>query len=192
MFASNYAWDLRCLGLTCFNCNSFANDAVGFLTGCAIPDFIEDLPADFLSTPFGAALRPTIDAMFRAPSASSTERLAHDAANNNNNASRKGGLAFTKIDIGVRLGSALAQEYSMCATPTFVFFLDGKKVAEIRGADAGELKTQSMAALVCPSVSLTIPPFTDCSSAAAAQLIRKWPMCLGIWGDNNGGTSGCV
>ncbi|KAF4576910.1 DeSI family protein [Pleurotus pulmonarius] len=228
-----------------FNCNSFTNDAVGFLTGRAIPDFIKDLPADFLSTPFGAALRPTIDAMFRAPSASSTpvptvsptpstqsppvrpdpnpqltasllqaivnqpalpalpppftppapsstsasatqsltgpihlatnpasfhallrthralvafftqqscppcrviepvfERLAHDAANNTNNASRKGGLAFTKVDIGVGLGSALAQEYSVRATPTFVFFLDGKKVAEIKGADAGELKTQ--------------------------------------------------
>ena len=26
-----------------------------------------DLPADFLSTPFGAALRPTIDRMFRGP-----------------------------------------------------------------------------------------------------------------------------
>ena len=27
----------------------------------------KDLPADFLSTPFGAALRPTIDSMFRRP-----------------------------------------------------------------------------------------------------------------------------
>ena len=31
-----------------------------------------DLPADFLSTPFGAALRPTIDSMFRRPTPSST------------------------------------------------------------------------------------------------------------------------
>jgi thiol-disulfide isomerase/thioredoxin len=29
---------------------------------------VKDLPSDFLSTPFGAALRPTIDAMFRGPS----------------------------------------------------------------------------------------------------------------------------
>jgi thiol-disulfide isomerase/thioredoxin len=70
---------------TDFNCNSFTNDVVGFLTGGSIPSFIKgtlvsfiprtlcliihesDLPSDFLSTPFGAALRPTIDAMFRPP-----------------------------------------------------------------------------------------------------------------------------
>ncbi|EKM51910.1 uncharacterized protein PHACADRAFT_262319 [Phanerochaete carnosa HHB-10118-sp] len=50
-----------------FNCNSFTNDCVGFLTGQSIPAWIQDLPSDFLSTPFGAALRPTIDAMFRRP-----------------------------------------------------------------------------------------------------------------------------
>ncbi|EMD39905.1 hypothetical protein CERSUDRAFT_81230 [Gelatoporia subvermispora B] len=50
-----------------FNCNSFTNDCVGFLTGQSIPAWIKDLPSDFLSTPFGAALRPTIDAMFRRP-----------------------------------------------------------------------------------------------------------------------------
>ncbi|OCH87713.1 DUF862-domain-containing protein [Obba rivulosa] len=50
-----------------FNCNSFTNDCIGFLTGESIPAWIKDLPSDFLSTPFGAALRPTIDAMFRRP-----------------------------------------------------------------------------------------------------------------------------
>ncbi|EJU03248.1 DUF862-domain-containing protein [Dacryopinax primogenitus] len=50
-----------------FNCNSFTNDVVGFLTGGSIPGFIKDLPADFLNTPLGAALRPTIDSMFRGP-----------------------------------------------------------------------------------------------------------------------------
>src|ERR1700677_2784941 len=67
-----------------FNCNSFTSDCVGFLTGGSIPSWIKgasptslrrsltltrhaDLPSDFLSTPFGAALRPTIDAMFRRP-----------------------------------------------------------------------------------------------------------------------------
>lgn len=66
-----------------FNCNSFTNDVVGFLTGQSIPDFIKgtacvtalqlgsiylffltDLPTDFLSTPFGAGLRQTIDEMY--------------------------------------------------------------------------------------------------------------------------------
>ncbi|KDQ06791.1 hypothetical protein BOTBODRAFT_39329 [Botryobasidium botryosum FD-172 SS1] len=50
-----------------FNCNSFTNDCIGFLTGGSIPPWIKDLPVDFLSTPFGAALRPTIDGMFRRP-----------------------------------------------------------------------------------------------------------------------------
>ncbi|KZT73971.1 DUF862-domain-containing protein [Daedalea quercina L-15889] len=50
-----------------FNCNSFTNDVIGFLTGGSIPSWIKDLPSDFLSTPFGAALRPTIDNMFRRP-----------------------------------------------------------------------------------------------------------------------------
>lgn len=59
---------------------------VGFLTGNPIPAWITglrddlsndafltaletDLPANFLATPFGAALRPTIDAMYRRPGA---------------------------------------------------------------------------------------------------------------------------
>ncbi|KAF5330261.1 hypothetical protein D9758_014462, partial [Tetrapyrgos nigripes] len=50
-----------------FNCNSFTNDCATFLTGNPIPDYIKDLPTDFLSTPFGAALRPTIDNMYRRP-----------------------------------------------------------------------------------------------------------------------------
>src|SRR5260221_567214 len=36
--------------------------------GCKYSRDVKDLPSDFLSTPFGAALRPTIDAMFRGPS----------------------------------------------------------------------------------------------------------------------------
>lgn len=48
-----------------FNCNSFTNDVVGFLTGGTIPSWITNLPSEFLSTPFGASLRPQIDAMFR-------------------------------------------------------------------------------------------------------------------------------
>ena len=38
-----------------------------------------DLPSDFLSTPFGAALRPTIDAMYRRPVESQAHRPPTDS-----------------------------------------------------------------------------------------------------------------
>lgn len=41
------------------------------------------------------------------------------------------GAAFTKIDIRVGAGQTLAGEWRVSATPTFMFFLDGKKVASI-------------------------------------------------------------
>ncbi|KAH7100398.1 DUF862-domain-containing protein [Auriculariales sp. MPI-PUGE-AT-0066] len=62
-----------------FNCNNFTNDVVGFLTGGSIPEWIKDLPADFLSTPFGQALRPTIDNMFRRPTPTATPPTAATA-----------------------------------------------------------------------------------------------------------------
>ncbi|KAG6872374.1 hypothetical protein C0995_010188 [Termitomyces sp. Mi166 len=217
-----------------FNCNSFTNDVVGFLTGGSIPDFIKDLPTDFLSTPFGAALRPTIDAMYRRPSPSAptppeptaTPAVAATAAPEatpnpqlaaqllqavasraaastpstaapntaaqsltapihaitnpasfntflkNHRAAvafftsatcgpcrmiepvferlaeEKGikadgrGAGFAKIDIDVGLGNSLASQWNVRATPTFMFFLDGKKVDEVKGANANELRTQ--------------------------------------------------
>ncbi|KAJ7707120.1 PPPDE putative peptidase domain-containing protein [Mycena metata] len=211
-----------------FNCNSFTNDCAGFLTGGSIPSFVKDLPTDFLSTPFGAALRPTIDGMYRrpvpgapavappppnqpiaasllqavaaqaqasssnapprpaAPPLAATESLAGSLHPSTNSASfrallrshravvafftdfqgcapcrmitplfeqlaaEKGartatggrGAAFTKIDIRVGAGGTLATEWSVRATPTFMFFLDGTKIAEVRGANAGELRTQ--------------------------------------------------
>ncbi|KAJ7758548.1 PPPDE putative peptidase domain-containing protein [Mycena maculata] len=209
-----------------FNCNSFTNDCAGFLTGGSIPSFVKDLPTDFLSTPFGAALRPTIDAMYRRPSPgvpaaapppnqpvaasllqavaaqaqasastpapppvtplAATESLAgpmHPSTNSasfrtllrthravvafftdeqgcppcrmiapvfEQLASEKGirganggrGAAFTKIDMRVGAGGTLASEWSVRVTPTFMFFLDGIKVSDLKGADAGELRTQ--------------------------------------------------
>ncbi|KAG6856278.1 hypothetical protein H0H87_005888 [Tephrocybe sp. NHM501043] len=209
-----------------FNCNSFTNDVVGFLTGGSIPDFIKDLPTDFLSTPFGAALRPTIDAMYRRPSPSAPtppvpsptpaaeaapnpqlaaqllQAIASQAASStavepnaatqtiaapihaitnpasfsnflkNHRASvafftsatcppcrmiepvferlaeEKGtksdgtGAGFAKIDIDVGLGSSLASQWNVRATPTFIFFLDGKKLDELKGANANELRSQ--------------------------------------------------
>ena len=37
-------------------------------------------------------------------------------------------VAFVKVDLGVGMGSMVAREYGVAATPTFGFFLDGKKV----------------------------------------------------------------
>ncbi|KIK97078.1 hypothetical protein PAXRUDRAFT_825327 [Paxillus rubicundulus Ve08.2h10] len=224
-----------------FNCNSFTNDCVGFLTGGSIPDYIKSLPTDFLSTPFGAALRPTIDAMFRdrpetgvptppqdprasvsaspnpalaanllqaiavharqtgsvpgastagpyptpAPTSPSTpaqdapltapmnictnpasfhnllrtnravvafftsatcrpcrmiEPTFEELARNKSRAN--GGVAFAKIDLSVGMSGAVASEYGVRVTPTFVFFSDGRKRHELKGVNAPELRTQ--------------------------------------------------
>ncbi|KAF8626145.1 hypothetical protein AX15_005039 [Amanita polypyramis BW_CC] len=208
-----------------FNCNSFTNDVIGFLTGQSIPGFIKDLPTDFLSTPFGAALRPVIDVMYSPPSqtvaanassnpqstASILEAVAaqaqanYTAANGSTNAqihdteslsssvhvitnqaslrsflsSHKAAVAFFTsatcgpcqmiepvfmklaqdkgiksrgpamkgagfaiIDIDVGLGHSIAAEWRVTATPTFIFFFDGDRVQEIKGADSVELNTQ--------------------------------------------------
>ena len=37
-------------------------------------------------------------------------------------------VAFVKVDLGVGMGSMVVREYGVAATPTFNFFLDGKKV----------------------------------------------------------------
>lgn len=49
------------------------------------------------------------------------DRLSEEKGGNN-------GAAFAKIDIDVGMGQALAAEWGIRATPTFIFFLDGKKV----------------------------------------------------------------
>ncbi|OBZ71746.1 Desumoylating isopeptidase 1 [Grifola frondosa] len=220
-----------------WNCNSFTNDCVGFLTGNAIPSWIKDLPSDFLSTPFGAALRPTIDAMFSrpvptpaplpqpvtspvaaapdqdiaaalvqavashamssasaqtapapAPSTPGTSTLAapiHMCTNpssmhallrthraliafftsatcppcrmiaplfedlahqktHGNGSGQATGTAFVKVDMGVGLGGQVGAEWGVRVTPTFLFFLDGKKVHthELKGANSAELRSQ--------------------------------------------------
>ena len=53
------------------------------------------------------------------------ERLAHEKTQ----AAKVGGsIAFAKIDMGVGMGGMVASEYGVRVTPTFIFFLDGKKV----------------------------------------------------------------
>ncbi|KAH9002673.1 DUF862-domain-containing protein [Lactarius hatsudake] len=192
----HYTADKVCLPH--FNCNSFTSDCVGFLTGGSIPSWIKDLPSDFLSTPFGAALRPTIDSMFRRPtgpavpgqqpnpgpaSTPSTSTVAgalhvstnpasfrslleshravvamftsatcgpcrmiepvfEDLAHAKSRGRGAGKVAFTKVDLGVGMGEAVARQYGVSATPTFGFFLDGKRIHELKGVNAPELRTQ--------------------------------------------------
>ncbi|EJD40913.1 DUF862-domain-containing protein [Auricularia subglabra TFB-10046 SS5] len=202
-----------------FNCNNFTNDVVGFLTGGSIPDWIKDLPSDFLSTPFGAALRPTIDAMYRRPApgaaaappaqagmpdtalaasflqavaaqaaggsaqphapASAVETVAGPLQVSTNWASfanilathravavfftsptcgpcktieplfdelaeakQNPGTAFVKVDMSVGRSYEIAQRFNIRATPTFMFFVDGKKTMEFKGPNQPELRTQ--------------------------------------------------
>ncbi|OSX56549.1 hypothetical protein POSPLADRAFT_1175262 [Postia placenta MAD-698-R-SB12] len=208
-----------------FNCNSFTNDVIGFLTGGSIPSWIKDLPSDFLSTPFGAALRPTIDNMFRRPvpgaaptpatlqpspaaasaaisaspnpalAASLLQAMASQAMSPSampspqatqaasaststatvsapihictNSASldslmrshRAVAVFFTSATCGPcrmiepifedlahakthGMGNQVGSQWGVRVTPTFMFFLDGKKVHEFKGANAAELRSQ--------------------------------------------------
>lgn len=45
------------------NCNTFSNEVSMFLTGHGIPAYIANLPAEVLSSPMGAMIRPMIDSM---------------------------------------------------------------------------------------------------------------------------------
>ncbi|KAI0304337.1 PPPDE putative peptidase domain-containing protein [Multifurca ochricompacta] len=215
-----------------------SDDCVGFLTGRSIPSWIKDLPSDFLSTPFGAALRPTIDSMFRRPTgvspaatppiglgqqtnpaltapllqavanraagttaaiprATTSASLALDSGYSSPSSSTTAGpihastdpasfrsllgshravvvmftsatcgpckmiepvfeelaqaksrgkgqgqVAFTKVDLAVDMSGMIARQYNVSATPTFGFFLDGKRIHELKGVNAPELRTQ--------------------------------------------------
>ncbi|KAH9179329.1 DUF862-domain-containing protein [Lactarius sanguifluus] len=210
------------------------------------------LPSDFLSTPFGAALRPTIDSMFRRPtgltppavpgqqqpsprpasssllqavtdratagaavdsgySTPSTSTVAGAIHVSTNPASFRslleshravvamftsatcgpcrmiepvfedlahaksrgrggeGKVAFAKVDLGVGMGGAVARQYDVSATPTFGFFLDGKRIHELKGVNAPELRTQVDLLLYQafpphPHTSLDIPSISSLST----------------------------
>jgi hypothetical protein len=88
------------------------------------------------------------------------EDLARSTTGSGGNAQAEGQIAFVKVDLGVGMGSTVAREYGVTATPTFGFFLDGKKVRaaqclnctwlrssraqihELKGVNAPELRTQ--------------------------------------------------
>ncbi|WVR03495.1 hypothetical protein IAU60_000486 [Kwoniella sp. DSM 27419] len=229
-----------------FNCNHFSADVIGFLTGREIPSWISGLPAEFLSTPFGQAMKPQIDAMFRrttpserpipgpspqtagvnpaasssaspAPSGSAAPDLASTLlqavaaqAHSNSNGTGAGssasrsppnpetspltlvssttnfhsilkqhpavvvnftntpscppcraikpvyetisathastygvkGARFVEVELSVGEGREIAGQYGVHATPTFMFFRDGKKVDEMKGAAKRELENK--------------------------------------------------
>lgn len=52
------------------------------------------------------------------------EELAHQKTHG----SGGGRIAFVKVDMAVGMGSQAGAEWGVQATPTFLFFLDGKKV----------------------------------------------------------------
>jgi thiol-disulfide isomerase/thioredoxin len=49
----------------------------------------------------------------------------------NAKARSESGVAFTKIDLAVGMGGSVASEWGVRVTPTFLFFLDGKKVCRL-------------------------------------------------------------
>ena len=49
-------------------------------------------------------------------------------------------VEFVLVD--TTAGREIAQHYSISAVPTFKFFSRGEQLHEIKGADAGELRTQ--------------------------------------------------
>ena len=222
-----------------FNCNHFTADLVGFLSGATIPSWIsgqwtinletqkltsEGLPTEFLSTPFGQAMRPQIDAMFRrtapsehpvagnspptpvasgssSPSPHGSSLLASIAAQatapspaptltpdtspltlvssmSNFNSILKQhpavvvnftntpgcppcrvmkpvfetiasncavmyagkGVRFVEVELGIGEGRDIASGHKVHATPTFMFFQNGNKVDELKGASKKELE----------------------------------------------------
>jgi len=78
-------------------------------------------------------------------------------------------VAFAKIDLGVGMSGAIARQYNVAATPTFGFFLDGKRIHEMKGVDAPELRTQVDLLLYQafpphPHTSLDIPSISSLST----------------------------
>jgi hypothetical protein len=56
------------------------------------------------------------------------ERLAEEKGVKLGAAGKASGAAFTKISMDVGMGGRVAGDWGVSVTPTFIFFLDGKKV----------------------------------------------------------------
>ena len=88
------------------------------------------------------------------------EPVFEDLAHAKSRGKGQGKVAFAKVDLGVGMSGAIARQYNVSATPTFGFFLDGKRVCwllffgsdddiesvgqihELKGVNAPELRTQ--------------------------------------------------
>ena len=66
------------------------------------------------------------------------EELAHQKTHGQDG----GRLAFVKVDMAMGSGGQVGAEWGVRVTPTFLFFLDGKKQHELKGVNAPELRTQ--------------------------------------------------
>nr|POF21077.1 desumoylating isopeptidase 1 [Quercus suber] len=110
------------------NCNNFTNDFGMFLVGKGVPEHITGLPRRVLDTPFGAMLRPQIDASMRsvtqAPVAPqpSAARAATAARSNKGNTAVNPTRPFGKV-IGVTSLSILEKQLKTAVeTASTVFF----------------------------------------------------------------------
>jgi thioredoxin-like negative regulator of GroEL len=56
------------------------------------------------------------------------EPVFEDLAHVKTRGTGAGKVAFAKVDLAVGMSSAIARQYNVAATPTFAFFLDGKRV----------------------------------------------------------------
>ncbi|CEH12260.1 Uncharacterized conserved protein [Ceraceosorus bombacis] len=100
-----------------FNCNNFSDELAEILTGRGIPSHITSLPSDFLSTPFAEQYS----------AASSDPRQ----------------ISFGLVNASRASGSSVFQTYGVSVTPTTLFFLNGNRRAEVKGADVSEVQSQT-------------------------------------------------
>lgn len=62
------------------------------------------------------------------------QELAAEKASNN--------VAFVEVNFSHGMSSAIGSKYSVSVTPTFLFFLDGKRISQMKGVNAPELRSQ--------------------------------------------------
>jgi len=76
---ANSTFRPECYHLLEHNCNTFSSEIAQFLTGNNIPAYITSLPQDVLNTPFGAMIKPFLDAMTVSPGAGGSAQMMNTA-----------------------------------------------------------------------------------------------------------------